>query len=537
MGIWSKISSFFTGWLKADVQMSGLQQQPGAWGGNPWGGNPFGGDGSKWPGGMSNSGESQVLDHYSLRQNARSVYLESPLGKSIVNSYADTVVDKGLKLQAEPKSDILGITPEEAERWATETNEAFDLWAGSKKSHLAETLTFYQAQRLMVIYQQRDGEYFVRLNYSKRADLLNPLQIQFIDPNQIRGSEYTTTSGFQSTHDGIDRDLAGREKAYHVWVRDQKQNYKEVLVPRVGARSGRLFVIHGFMPELPGQGRGFSRIAHILQNLENQEDYALAVLKKCINQSNVVMFNKPSPNNDASDPFESIEQGGVVPVSEITAATDPATAAAAMVDPVQYQSIPEATLRVPGSVGVFNLREGEEIKPFMDSSPLPQYGDYIDSISSYLTASMGMPLEYVKKQFTESYSASRAAMLLVDRLRGIWENELDSDSLAPIYEMWLSGEIAAGRRSAPGWTDPRLRAAWMAHSWASPPMPNIDPMRTAKADKEYVSMGAQTLDRVARNHNGTSGKSNRAKLAREFEELPVPPWEKQTQQTGGPEDG
>jgi len=55
-------------------------------------------------------------------------------------------------------------------------------------------------------------------------------------------------------------------------------------------------------------------------------------------------------------------------------------------------------------------------------------------------------------------------------------------------------------------------------------MPNIDPMRTAKADKEYLEMGAQTLDGVARNHNGSDGVMNRQKLTREYTELPIPPW-------------
>jgi hypothetical protein len=55
-------------------------------------------------------------------------------------------------------------------------------------------------------------------------------------------------------------------------------------------------------------------------------------------------------------------------------------------------------------------------------------------------------------------------------------------------------------------------------------MPNIDPMRTAMADKAYVEMGAETLDRVARNLNGSSGSSNRAKLKQEYSELAQPPW-------------
>jgi hypothetical protein len=55
-------------------------------------------------------------------------------------------------------------------------------------------------------------------------------------------------------------------------------------------------------------------------------------------------------------------------------------------------------------------------------------------------------------------------------------------------------------------------------------MPNIDPMKSAAADRAYVELGAQTLDDVARNYNGSSGKANRIKNARQFEELPPAPW-------------
>ena len=56
-------------------------------------------------------------------------------------------------------------------------------------------------------------------------------------------------------------------------------------------------------------------------------------------------------------------------------------------------------------------------------------------------------------------------------------------------------------------------------------MPNIDPIKTANADRAYVEMGAQTLDDVARNYNGSSGKANRSKNKRQYEELTSPPWD------------
>jgi len=57
-------------------------------------------------------------------------------------------------------------------------------------------------------------------------------------------------------------------------------------------------------------------------------------------------------------------------------------------------------------------------------------------------------------------------------------------------------------------------------------MPNIDPVATMKAGMIAAEMGAETLDDLATEFNGSSGKTNRAKLAREFKELPAAPWGK-----------
>jgi ribosomal protein L22 len=57
-------------------------------------------------------------------------------------------------------------------------------------------------------------------------------------------------------------------------------------------------------------------------------------------------------------------------------------------------------------------------------------------------------------------------------------------------------------------------------------MPNIDPAKTAKADEIYVKLGAQSLDAVAQNFSGSRYKQNVARLERQYEGHPIPPWEK-----------
>lgn len=492
--------------------------------------------GAKYPHGLSASGSPRILNHRTLRRNARDAYHDTPQAKALVERFADTVADIGLMLEAVPKADILGIDVETAEEWAKNVESRFDLWCRDKKQHRSETITFYQSQRKYQIFQHRDNDMFTRLYYSPDKDLQNPLQFEFIDPDQIRGDAYTTNYGVQSNIDGIERDARGREKSYKIWIpsKNKPGEYQDITINRIGPKSKRIFMLHGFDAVYAGQGRGYSRLAFALQEFENITDFSLAQIKKAINQSNLTMYVKPSKDNPSSNPFEDIAKSpGAGPIPSRIATDDPTTEELNTTGlPVNYCPIPEATVGVPGSTGVFNLMEGEDLKSFDNTAPSDSFDSFVNAFTSYLAAGSGMPIEVLLMKFNANYSASRASLILFWRIAQIWREEMAADYLNPIYYMWISEEIAAGRIIAPGFSDPRLRAAWLNNRWIGSPMPNIDPMRTAAADKLYVELGAQTLDRTARNLNGSDGQSNRAKLAREFDELPNAPWNEKE----GPED-
>jgi lambda family phage portal protein len=443
-------------------------------------------------------------------------------GRAIVERFADLVPGVGLRLEATPDADALGIQPEQAEDWAQQVESSFDAFMRSKNFSLSEDMTGYQTQRFVTIQQQRDGEYFAQLSYTQRSGL-NPLQVSFLDPSQIQGYPLTDTAGYHLTDYGINKDSRGREVSYNVRVYDPKNHtFEQRVIQRVGARSKRVLMLHGFQKEYAGQTRGYSRLGHILQQLENLTDFEFAHIKKAINESMVAMWIKPSKENPASD--GGFTDGLSSAVGTFDPPDNPITEAEATVMPaLDYSELNELNGR-PGSWLNMGLQGGEELRTLDGKSPADNYNVFVDAFVKSLAASVSMPSEVVWMQFGENFSASRAALVLAWQVVEIWRNELAADYLNPIYEAWLSGEIAAGRISAPGWTDLRLREAWLKNSWVGFPMPNIDPSKTATAHEKYVSMGATTLDRVARELNGTSGKVNRAKLTREFKELPVSPF-------------
>jgi len=303
MSVWTRFKSLFSGKINFDQKSQEAEFT------NFFGGFGTGSGGEKWRGGLSNSGGSIRIDHVTARQNGRSVFHQSPQARTLITRKRDVTVDVGLKLEPTPMWEILGITQEAAEKWANEHEQRYDLYMKSKQCHRAETMTGYQLQRMCSLFRNRDNDQFIRYYYSKSHRLMSPVQIDFIDPNQINGQGYTDTAGFQDWKDGIARDSAGKEIAYNVIVVDQtagKYEIKETTVPARGARSKRIFMSHMFEAEYAGQGRGYSPLHYAVQDLENITDFSSAQIKKAINQSGFVGFTSPSDEQAASDIFEGL---------------------------------------------------------------------------------------------------------------------------------------------------------------------------------------------------------------------------------------
>jgi capsid protein len=496
------------------------------------GGGYYGGSqdsGGKWPHSLSAPGSGIFLNHHAIRQGARVAMQESPQGRAIVERKVDTVVHTGLKYEPTPDAEILGITQEQATDWARNTGNRFDLYARDKKQHRSETMSLYQFQWLYSYFQERDNDIFVRLYYSPDKSLQNPLQFESIDADQVRGHSYTISYGFQSDKgDGIIRDERGRETGYKIWVKQKDGTYKDVEIPKKGTKSGRIFMLHGFRQEYAGQGRGFSKLAPILQELENLTDFTLAHIKQAINQALITAWVKPSNDEDTKNIFDNqMTNAGIGPAGDNFSNEEGSDCSDKSLINGDFNCyrVPEATFDNPG-IFIQELTKGADIKLASPNSPSAQYEKFTDSFESSLSAVSGTPIEVVKMKFGNSFSASRATLLLFWRTVEIARQEMVTDFLGPFVEMWMSGEIAAGRISAPGWSDPRLKAAWMKASWRGAAVPDIDPGKLAKARKDNLEMGISNVERDSILHSGIPAVDNIGINNASYTEYQVLPWSK-----------
>jgi len=479
--------------------------------------------GAKFPEGISGDGSPTLYNNFRLRANGRNAYQDSTHANTIAKRTADLIADVGLKFFSSPDWTRLGISRERAKEIGDDITKAYHNYCLSKKQHRSGIMNLYQAQRLYQIANKRDGDQFIRFYYSKDRSLISSLQFSFIDANQIIGDS-VTSGGIPYEHkDGINRNAKGEEVSYDIYVVKKDGTIKTENIPRVGEKSKRTFMLHCFAPEFAGQKRGLSSLGTSAQDFQNIEDFIQAHTQKAINESNIFMYAEnqlQTPSNPIRD--QALPSGAGIPIAGVDPNSNVQRTPSELV-----VSRPVVASSKPGGMAFFNLTQGDKLKPFPNTTPSAGFDVFLDSYVSYLAAKNSIPKSILKMEFGQSYSASRGELLLYWKTVNVERAEMVSDFLNPNFEMFLSEEIAAGRLSLPGFSDPRMKMAWMGGTWYGSSIPSIDPLKEANANQLNLEMNATTLEKVTRNLDGSTSDSNITENQKTFPEMAIPYWEKQ----------
>ena len=203
----------------------------------------------------------------------------------------------------------------------------------------------------------------------------------------------------------------------------------------------------------------------------------------------------------------------------------------------------------PGTLNA--LPAGVDVKAVDAGRSMSTFDPFVTQLIKHIGAAINIPYEVLMKNFTSSYSASRAAMLQAweeFKLRRTW---FARDFCQPVYETWLAEAVAVGRIDAPGFfDDPAIRAAWVSADWYGPTMSILDPVKDIKGSAMRVQYGLSTREREAAEMTGTDFEENLDQLAWELkmieskgltlgtpEVLAGKDTENEDEQKGGEDDG
>jgi len=445
------------------------------------------------------------LDHEVLRQRSRIAYWDSVQARALIGRLTDNTINTGLKLEAAPIWEICNpkVTEEEKRAWLRNTETRFHLFMNSKDLDATGQRTGYQLQFFDFLNKFKDGETIKLPRYSASKEKQNPLELQYINPDQVQDPldqpmKLAVKARGNKIIDGIEINSVGREIAIYVY---DEETRKSTRVPKKGPKSGRIFFFHSAITDSVGQVRGIPALANLIHELQKLTDYTVAEIESAVVNATIAAWIKPSADKAASRALQGVMERTAV-TSTTTGDTPPTS----------------GDIKKPGLL-IQTLKAGEELESYDTKRPNVSFEIFLKAIKSSLSASLGIPVEVLDMSFNANYSASRASLILFWNVVEKWRVDFAADFLNPIYEAWMREEIAGGRIKAPGWESVVMRRAWLNCSWVGINKPSIDPLKEAKAATERIGQGLTTRERESKAYNGSEFTENIERLKVENAEV------------------
>ena len=425
-----------------------------------------------------------------LRDRAHDLVINSPVGAAAVNSQTTNVIGAGLKVFPRIKHGVLGLSPEYAREWSRKTKREFELWANSALGcDFLRRNNFAELQHIAFSSYLVDGDSFCL--FRRRVPTPdNPysLRLQLIDAQRV--SNPVTSGGAISYSNvemkrlnsnnrivnGIEVDKDGAVVA--MWVSNRIGNEPTTITPELtwqrvrwyGWRTGCRNVLHICHDTRPDQFRGVPLLAPVIETLKQISRYGDAELSSAIVKSFFsVFFVQPLQGNyDLNEMLGVEEREDGKPVVDVS----------------EYKL---------GVATMAALPRGVDVKAIDAVNAQSTFEPFMSAFLKQVGAAINIPYEVLMKNFTASYSASRAALLQAAdefRQRKAW---FIQDFCAPVYEQFLAEAVALGRIDAPGFfDDPIKRAAWSQADWRNEASHYLDPTKETQAAIMRLNAGLST---------------------------------------------
>lgn len=467
-------------------------------------------DGEKSPGEVGPIINWQV-EYYSLALRSWQAYLESEIAKTIIDRYVIWVIDKGLKLQANPETSILESSniSLDKEKFNTSVEAHFKIWANSKKSSFNGEETFNEQQRTAFINASIAGDVLVILRLVDGTP-----KSEIVDGERVRSPFGIPPDEGNTIRNGIEMDSKGTHIRYFVW---DTEGFTYKVVPAYSSTAKGLrtaFMYYGSKYRI-ANNRGLPRIASCLETLKKIERYKEAAVGSAEERQKLAYTIVHQQYSDGENPYTKELKARIVGSEE-----DKATG-----DELSGQVLESAILKTYGKQ-VVNMPIGAELKA-LDSKNEMFFAEFFDKNAFVACAAVGIPPNVAFSLYNDSFSASRAATKDWDHTIEWERSNAKKQFLDHVYKFWFHATVITRGVVAPGYLRAFVNGRWQVQEayttcrFIGPMFPHIDPMKEVNAERAKLGpLGAHlpmtTLDEATEKLTGGDSRANIQRFAEEL---------------------
>jgi len=403
------------------------------------------------------SAEANILpDCSTLNARARALVRDNAHARSAVKAYVRNVVGKGIT----PISTVRFSDGADNAALNREIDRLWQIWSRNKDYCDVEgRKTIPDMQRMLIAHLVEAGEFIFIESIGENPADVPDLQLQAVEAEQLDTSKNKEPSTGNEIRLGVEVTKTGRPVAYHIHSRtpDDFRTWRTPASERIPARR----VHHIFIQDRPGQTRGVTWFAPVIQKLRDLAEYDstqlwTARLEACIG---LLIENQAGTESGTIGGLKSGDEGD---------------------DNVDADGNRELNFR-PGMV--FEGAAGEKLTGFAPTRPGGQYDPFIKAQLRAVAAGMDISYEQVARDFTAGNFSSQRQTLLEDRrtFEPLQEIVLDG-FLVPVRGQWILSAVLKNLIPAPGYfSSARNRRAFAAADWQPHGWSWIDPAKQAAA--------------------------------------------------------
>ena len=397
---------------------------------------------------------------------------------AVDQAIADTL-GTGLKLNAVPDADALGLSEEEARGLARRIERRWRRWSRRPLECDARgKMTVDMMADAMLRSHYAFGEGAARILRRKRAFAQSATKVQLFSPLRIQHE----TAEDRGLYQGVFVDGDGLATGYRVKARVGGQERTVDLPAR--DRDGSPLLVHVF-DGAADQTRGISPFAPILKVFRQADQLADATLVTMLLQTIFAATVKSdSLSEEAFDGLKVDEKSGEV--------------SGELGEYLKAKNLWwEGSKLDLGSFGRVNhLFVGEELQFHSTNHPHNNYLPFLRNLLREIARAIGVSYEALSFDYEKAtYSSVRMGIASLWPLVTRRRLHLSAPFYQAIYEAWLEEEIFHGWVEFPGGYRAFLkhRAAICQAEWNGPAKPTADDLKSAKSMGERLERGTTSL--------------------------------------------
>lgn len=401
-----------------------------------------------------------------LRERSRELVRNDPVAAGAVGTLVDNIVGTGIRPQSTIDASRIGITDEQAAEVRRACERAWERWVPS--ADISRRLNFYDIQATVMRSIILNGEAIILPVRVERPGIPYAVSLELIEPDRIEApGKNDNPNGRLNRRSGIEMGRYQNPVAYWIRVAHPGDGIFERRSKRTHRRlpaynsDGQRLLFHLANLTRPGQTRGEPMLAPVLQTFKDLNSFQEATL---------------------------VSQRLAACYSMFVTRDDPVNAALNRSDEtVNSQRLNEIE---PGMVSY--LSPGESISFGNPSALSTTYEDFMVRQLKIIGGALGLPMELLTKDFTQTnYSSARAALLEARRVFQRWQRMLIDHLCSPCYEMvieeaWMRGDIPI--RDFDSVREELTRSRWVPPSYGW-----VDPKKEVEAATAAIEAGLSSL--------------------------------------------